>query len=380
MSSMNPQTHIAISAVSKGIVEAIEVATPTPGPGEILLKVAFAAMNPFDAYMVDLGFAVVEYPVILGFSVAGLVVGVGSGVSSLNVGDRATAFSPHIFEQGRKGALQGTTQEYLVLPDHLCGKIPDNLDLADAATIPDNFVTAFYTLFDQLGLPIPQSFPAPSPPPESAVPILVYGAGSTAGQYAVQLLHSAGYTNVAATASSRHHEFLRALGAAHTIDYASESFTAEAAAVTGRADGKFIYVLDSISADGTIAKIAPLIHPSDGKVAILLPIKTGDKVGGSTGGMRAQIPDNDNPFAEGVKIAYAKTFTYREARLLQNEYLKNNLMLKILPSLLSSGIITPTRVHLLDQGTLLDRVNAGLDLMRNNNVNGEKLVVKVASD
>ncbi|KAJ7763525.1 hypothetical protein DFH07DRAFT_1059231, partial [Mycena maculata] len=52
-------------------------------------------------------------------------------------------------------------------------QIPDSLALAAAATIPDNFVTAFFTLFDQLSLPI---FPAPAPPPDHAIPILIYGA------------------------------------------------------------------------------------------------------------------------------------------------------------------------------------------------------------
>ncbi len=52
-------------------------------------------------------------------------------------------------------------------------------------------------------------------------------------------------------------------------------------------------------------------------------------------------------------------------------------MPKILPSLLEKGIIQPNRVHLLDQGTFKERVSAGLDLLRNNKVSGEKLVVKI---
>ncbi len=57
--------------------------------------------------------------------------------------------------------------------------------------------------------------------------------------------------------------------------------------------------------------------------------------------------------------------------------MKNNLMPKILPSLLVSGYIMPSRVRLLDQGSFKERVAGGLDLFRNNKVSGEKVVVKV---
>ncbi|KAJ7066269.1 chaperonin 10-like protein [Mycena amicta] len=371
--------HTAISVLAKGAFDAAEVDTPAPGPGEILLKVAYASMPTFDAYMTDLGFAVEEFPITLGLNASGRVADVGPGASLLRVGDRVTVFSPHLFEQGSgsKDALPGTMQEYLVLPDHLFAKIPDDLDLSAAATIPDNFVTAFYTLFDQLNLPIPSSLPASSPPANAAAPILIYGAGSTTGQYALQLLHAAGYTNVTATASPHHHTRLRSIGAQHTLDYASPSLAADAAVAAGGDDGKFVYALDCISADATIAKIGPLVRPRGGKVAVLLPIQVGDTVAASgEAGIKPAIPDEENPFGEGVEIVYVKTFTYRK----NNEFLKRELMPKILPSLLASGIITPNPVRLLDQGTFKERVETGLDMLRNNKVSGEKIIVKVGEE
>ena len=64
----------------------------------------------------------------------------------------------------------------------------------------------------------------------------------------------------------------------------------------------------------------------------------------------------------------------------QVPYLKDNLMPKILPVLLETGIIQPTKIRLLDEsyGSLKDRVGVGLDLLRNNKVSGEKVVVKIA--
>lgn len=52
-------------------------------------------------------------------------------------------------------------------------------------------------------------------------------------------------------------------------------------------------------------------------------------------------------------------------------------MPEILPALLSAGNIQPNRVRLLDQGTLKERVDIGLDLLRHNKVSGEKVIVKI---
>nr|GAT55243.1 predicted protein [Mycena chlorophos] len=348
-----PAKHTAVSILSKGVVGSIEVDKPAPGPGDVLLKVEYASMIAFDTYMADLGYAVKEggYPITLGNNASGTVERVGEGVSGVKVGDRIAAFSPHIFDRER---LQGTMQEHIVLPDHFCAKIPDNLALDAAATIPDNFVTAFYTLFDHLGLPIPSPLPATSPPPNASVAILVYGAGTTTGQYLIQLLHASGYTNIVVTASSRHHNLLRSLGATHTLDYASKTLAADMAIAT--------------------AKIAPLVR-AGGKVAILLPIKVGDTVAVGDAGMRSTIPEEENRFAQGVELKYVKTFTYHQ----NNDVLKNELMSKILPPVLAKGIIMPNRVRLLDRGaTLKERVEEGLDLLRNNKVSGENIIVKVA--
>jgi NADPH:quinone reductase-like Zn-dependent oxidoreductase len=138
---------------------------------------------------------------------------------------------------------------------------------------------------------------------------LVYGAGSTTGQYAIQLLHAAGYTNIVATASAKHHGFLRTLGATHVFDYSSPTLAADIARAVG-GDGKVALALDSITADGTIAKIAQVLRP-DGAVALLLPVKVGDNVAVGDAGMLHAIPDEQNPFPKETKIVYVRTFMYR---------------------------------------------------------------------
>ncbi|KAJ6534621.1 hypothetical protein DFH09DRAFT_1369739 [Mycena vulgaris] len=202
----------------------------------------------------------------------------------------------------------------------------------------------------------PHTHQLPTPPPNHATPILIYGAGSMAGQYAVQLLHAAGYTNVVATAFPKHHAFLRALGATRVVDYASPTLAADITA----GGPQIALALDAITAEGTIVKIAQVLSPQ-GTVAFLLSIKEGDAVAVGEAAMHSTIPEGRNPFAPETRIAYVQTFNYRE-----NEYLKDNLMPRTLPQLLAAGLIQPNRVRLLDQGTFKERVATGLDLLRNN--------------
>jgi len=81
-------THKAIATTALKQIDEIKVTTETPGEGEVLIKVACAAMSPVDNYVTDRGFLVEKYPVILGLSAAGTIEKVGSGVDDLSVGDR----------------------------------------------------------------------------------------------------------------------------------------------------------------------------------------------------------------------------------------------------------------------------------------------------
>ncbi|PBL00228.1 GroES-like protein [Armillaria gallica] len=353
-------THVAIAAVAKGHFDEIHVLTEKPQHGEVLLKTEYASLISYDTYVADLGFATDTFPMVLGFNAAGTVVELGPGVDDLKTGDRVTAFA---YQGSRSKAMQ----EYSIQSR----TVPDSLPLASAATIPDNFVTAFHTLFNELGLPVPKSFPSLESPPLSSSPILIYGAGSTAGQYAIQLLHAAGYENIIVTASSKHHEYLGSLGATATIDYRSPSLSEDIAKAVG-GDGKVVLAVDCITAEGTIAEVAKVISQT-GTVALLLPIKEGNNVTGEKDAqMYMSIPEGRSPFSESVNVRGVRTLLYQE-----NGFQKENVMPKILPELLEKGIIQPNRVHLLDQGTFKERVSAGLDLLRNNKVSGEKLVVKI---
>ncbi|KAG6857288.1 hypothetical protein H0H87_006480 [Tephrocybe sp. NHM501043] len=346
-------THTAIAITKPNTIEAIQVPTETPGQGQVLLKVEYTSLIAFDTYMTDLGYYVTSYPVIPGFNVSGTIAQVGEGVTDLAVGDRGA-------------------QEYTVQSRNVVSKIPDSLSLEAAATIPDNLITAFYTLFNQLQLPIPSFFPAKEAPRNATTPILVYGAGSTSGLYLVQLLHAAGYTNILATASTKHHEYLKSIGVSGTFDYTNPNLVADIAKFVG-GDGKVPIVVDCIAAEPSLSALSSIVS-ANGTVALLLPIKKSSKLTvDQVSDFTMELPEGNAPFTPSNKILGVRTFL-----TFQDPFLRDNLMTRIIPSLLENGIIEANRLRLMDQGSFKERVEQGLDLLRNNKISGEKVVVKVA--
>ncbi|KAG6865103.1 hypothetical protein C0991_005064 [Blastosporella zonata] len=357
-------THTAIAITKPNTIETIQVPTEEPGDNHVLIKVEYASLITFDIYMSDLAYFVESYPVIPGFNASGTVVRLGNGVSDLAVGDRVVTPCWEAFNS--KGM-----QEYTTQPRYTISKIPDSISLEAAVTVPDNLITSFYTLFHELELPIPPSFPVKEAPPQASTPILIYGAGSTSGQYMVQLLQAAGYTKILATASPKHHAFLKSIGASGTFDYNDPDLAADVAKFVG-GDGKVPIIVDCIAGEPSLAALGNILSAT-GKAALLLPIKKSNKLTVSQASdFTNDLPENNGPFPPTSKLLGVKTFlTFRDP------YLRDNLATKIIPSLLETGMIQPNRLRLLDQGSFKERVEQGLDLLRNNRISGEKVVVKV---
>lgn len=87
---MSNKTHTAIATTAINVLEAIQLPTPSPGKDQVLIKVEYAAVIPFDTYQVDVGLFVQGYPLPLGFNASGTVVEVGDGITDLTPGDRVS--------------------------------------------------------------------------------------------------------------------------------------------------------------------------------------------------------------------------------------------------------------------------------------------------
>jgi NADPH:quinone reductase-like Zn-dependent oxidoreductase len=172
------------------VFEAREIDSPSAGPGQVLVRVAVAAVNPLDAKIRGGAMSAMfptTFPAVLGNEIAGVVEAVGDGVTEPSVGERVVGFAP----SGGYAELVVTTPDRVV-------RVPDALPLTQAATIPTAAETA------QRALALIDAQPGET--------VVVNAAAGSVGSAAVQLLTAAG-VRVIGTASEVNHDYVRALGA-----------------------------------------------------------------------------------------------------------------------------------------------------------------------
>ena len=186
------------------LLKMVEMETPRPAAGQLLVKVNAAAVNPIDWKLHDgsLRYILpVKFPSVPGFDVAGQVVEMGAGIDRFTIGDRIYACLP-----GRSG---GACAEYAVVDAAVAAPIPPQLDFFQAAAIPLAALTALQAACDLGGLHADQR-------------LLIVGGSGGVGHFAVQIGKAFG-AHVTAVCSTRNVERVAALGADHVIDYKTQS-------------------------------------------------------------------------------------------------------------------------------------------------------------
>jgi len=181
--------------------ELMDLPKPTAGPGEILVRVGAAGVNPFDAKIAEGaldGRMPHVFPLILGVDGAGVVEAVGPNVSRFRVGDGVYGSFLHA------PVGTGTYCEYAPVPEGIAiAPIPRGIYTVAAASIPTAGMTARQAL-DELGL-------------AKGKTLLILGASGGVGSIATQLAATEGiHVIVGSRAANR--DFLRRLGAVEFFD------------------------------------------------------------------------------------------------------------------------------------------------------------------
>lgn len=215
MAAKNQGAYLSAAEVNPLSIGPVDY--PSVGDGEIIVKVAAAAVNPMDWYIQTMGaklFPWLKYPYTPGCDVAGLVVEVGPGVTRFKKGDRIVSLASGF--ESRNGGFQ----TYSALSANLSSPIPDDLDFAKAAVLPLGLATAAAGLFqkDHLALDYPKVGGAP-PNGKTA---LIWAGSSSVGSNAIQLAVAAGY-EVFTTSSPKNFDYCKRLGAARVFDYKSQT-------------------------------------------------------------------------------------------------------------------------------------------------------------
>jgi NADPH:quinone reductase-like Zn-dependent oxidoreductase len=181
------------------------VPTPSAGPGEVLIQVYAAGLNPVDFKARQGTMRLIytyRFPIIAGSELSGVVVATGSGVTRLAEGDR-------VFARVDKQRL-GAFAEFVVVREELVAKMPTSVDFTTAAGVPLAGLTALQALRDELRVTSGQN-------------IFVSGGSGGVGTFALQLGRWLG-AHLATTASARGKEMAQKLGADIVVDYTRERF------------------------------------------------------------------------------------------------------------------------------------------------------------
>ena len=183
-------------------LEMLEIAPPTAGVNDVLIRVVAASVNPADWRIREGEFKLFirKLPFILGADVAGIVEQVGANVSKFKPGDAVYAMIP-------VGAGGGYA-EYAALKESTAAHIPPNLTFAEAASLPLTALTALQALRDKANVQPGQR-------------VVINGAAGGVGTFAVQIAAALG-AQVTAVSRSANHEFVRGLGANDVIDYQAQ--------------------------------------------------------------------------------------------------------------------------------------------------------------
>lgn len=222
-----PETMRAIEIAQPGGPDALRPTSrpvPAPGPGEMLVRIAFAGVNRPDVFQRQGG-----YPPppgasdIPGLEFSGEVAALGPEPGPFRVGDAVCAL-----------VAGGGYADYAVVHHSNALPIPPGLDVKQAAALPETYFTVWTNVFDRGGLTAGENF-------------LVHGGTSGIGTTAIQLAKAFGARVIATAGSAQKCAACRELGADVAIDYSTEDFVAATRAATGGRGADLI--LDMVGGD-----------------------------------------------------------------------------------------------------------------------------------
>ncbi len=187
--------------------------TPTPGEGEVLLRVKAASLNYHDVFTRrGMPGIKIPFPIVIALDVAGEIVETGPGVSGWSAGDRVLVDPINRVEGGLMGETQnGGLAEYCVAKAHQLFKLPDNIGFEQAAALPVAYGTAYRMMVSRGQV-------------QAGEKVLILGASGGVGVCCVQLAKLAGAYVIACAGSKEKGQRLLDIGADEIIYYLEDDF------------------------------------------------------------------------------------------------------------------------------------------------------------
>lgn len=215
----------AIRAHSFGGPEVLryeDVDEPVPGPGEVVVDVRAAGVNPADTYMRTGTYAIIpDLPYTPGGDAGGIVSAVGAGVEGLAVDDSVFVGTGLSFDLTGCYAEKVKRRADEVLP------LPTNVSFAQAAAFGVSYTTAHYALFERGGA-------------QAGETVFIHGASGSVGTSAIQLARRAGLKVIGSGGSARGLELIRSEGADLAVNHTADGYLDEVRKFTGGAGPEMI--------------------------------------------------------------------------------------------------------------------------------------------
>jgi len=214
-----------------------------PGPGQVLVRVRAAGVNPVDTYIRAGQYArMPALPFTPGVDGAGVIESIGAGVAAIAAGERV------YFGGTQSGAYAGQA----LCAEGQVHRLPDRIDFPEGAAIGVPYATAWRALFQR----------ARALPGES---VLVHGASGGVGLAAVQIAKAAGLSVLGTAGSAKGRELAGLHGARHVFDHGAAGYLDAVVAATG---GRGVDVVLEMLANRNLGKVLKALAPG-GRVVLI---------------------------------------------------------------------------------------------------------------
>ncbi|KAK9353251.1 chaperonin 10-like protein [Lipomyces doorenjongii] len=340
--------HLAALLPSAGAsLEVTHRPTPTPGPHELLIEVKSVALNPVDWAQRSMGIYLRTFPAVLGSDVAGTVISVGSSVPSNapQPGTRVAAFASCFYEGG--DANYGAFQQRVLVPDSNVTPLPPGVSFNEASMLPMAVMVA-WTGWRTVGVPVDTKYT-----PADKKGVLIWGGASSVGSAAVQTAKSMGFV-VYTTASAKHHEYLKSLGASKVFDYKAENVEQAIVKAAKKDELTFDVGFDAV-----------------GQLKSCMDILMDLKADGTAMLASAPLVPEDAPKVDGVVVKFITPPSGEKERA---EFFHHVFRVWLKEKLVNGEFVPSPKVQVLEGG--LEGIQNGLDRWRKG-VSGVKLVLEV---
>jgi NADPH2:quinone reductase len=220
-----------------------ETPDPHPGPGQVLVRVKAAGVNPVDAYIRTGSYALKpSLPYTPGMDAAGVVEALGPGVSNRNVGERVYV----------GGTLSGAYAALALCEAWQVHSLPERLSFAQGAAVNVPYATAYRALFRR----------AQAQPGET---VLVHGGSGGVGIASVQMARAVGMVVIGTAGTEEGRRLVREQGAHHVLDHRAPGYLEELMKITNR---RGVDIVLEMLANMNLGKDLTILAPR-GRVAVI---------------------------------------------------------------------------------------------------------------